>query len=110
MGNANTQLENHNTNLPTGSALAAIADANAETKIAYQNYLENSDDIPVSISINTGVMTREGYENPPPLVRQTHRKCISEACRTVVSEYTHNFCFKCCRPGDIEWGYHTKKS
>lgn len=45
---------------------------------------------------------------PPPtvLVRTTHRVCSGVNCNQSVSDYDHNFCYRCAQPNSEEFIFH----
>ena len=50
---------------------------------------------------------RNSVLSPPKLHRSTQHRCVNHSsCIKNVSEYGHNLCWACCRPGDFEWNYH----
>ena len=46
------------------------------------------------------------FPPPLPLVRQTHKTCSNGNCSVSVSDYEHNFCYKCAPFGSAEYNYH----
>ena len=55
------------------------------------------------------IFFRPAVGNFPPrpiLFRESRRLCSTPNCETRISEYTHNFCFRCAPPNSIEFNYH----
>lgn len=47
------------------------------------------------------------HRGAPILVKTTHKECSICFDRSV-SEYRHNFCYRCCPTNSIEYEYHHK--
>jgi hypothetical protein len=62
----------------------------------------------MSVCCSSCIFYANFYYNIPVLVRNTHKEC-KKCTSNCVSEYDHDYCYKCAPNNSLEYKYHHKK-